>query len=75
MELNEIMFEYYLRFSVYHQFDENICDDVITVGDCTYLGDRVSSGGGCKAAVTARNMCEWVEFMEYGELLNGIVFL
>ena len=28
-----------------------------TVGGFTYLGDRVSAGRGCKAAVTARTRC------------------
>ena len=31
---------------------EKLCDEVETVGEFTYLGDRMS--GGCKAAVTAR---------------------
>ena len=26
----------------------------------TYLGDRVSAGGGCETAVTARTRCVWV---------------
>ena len=34
----------------------------------TYLGDRVSAGGGCEAAVTARTRCGWVK---YSELLYG----
>ena len=32
-------------------------DDVETVREFTYLGDRVSVGGGCEAAVTARTRC------------------
>ena len=31
-----------------------LCDEVETVSDFTHLGDRVSAGGGCKAAVTTR---------------------
>ena len=37
-----------------------LCDEVETVSDFTYLGDRVSAGGGCEAAVTARTICGWV---------------
>ena len=43
-------------------------------GNCqriTYLGDRVSDGGGCEAAVTARTRCMWVKFRECGVLLYG----
>ena len=42
-----------------------------TVGGFTYLGDRVSAGGGCEAAVTSRTRCGWVKFRECGELLYG----
>ena len=34
--------------------EEKLCDEVETVGEFTYLGDSVSAGGGCEAAVTAR---------------------
>ena len=34
--------------------EEKLCDDVETVRQFTYLGDRMSAGGGCEAAVTAR---------------------
>ena len=27
--------------------EEKLCDEVETVGECTYLSDRVSAGGGC----------------------------
>ena len=33
--------------------EEKLCDGVETVGELTCLGDRVSAGGGCEAAVTA----------------------
>ena len=33
--------------------------------------DRVSIGGGCEAAVTARTRCGLVKFRECGELLYG----
>ena len=32
-------------------------DEVETVSEFTYLGDRVSAGGGCEAAVAARIIC------------------
>ena len=34
-----------------------------------YLGDRLSVGGGCDAAVTSRTRYGWVEFMEWDKLL------
>ena len=33
--------------------EEKLCDEVETVREFTYLGDRVSAGGGCEAVVTA----------------------
>ena len=42
-----------------------------TVWELTYLGIRVSAGGGCEAAVTAKTICGWVKFREWGELLYG----
>ena len=42
-----------------------------TVKKFTYLGDRVSAGGGYEAAVTARTRCGWVKLRECGELLYG----
>ena len=33
--------------------EEKLCDEVETVKKFTYLGDRVSAGGGCEAVVTA----------------------
>ena len=41
------------------------------VSELTYLGDRVSAGGGCVAAVAARTRCGWVKFRESGELCCG----
>ena len=46
-----------------------LCDEVETVKEFTYLGDRVSAGGGCEAAVTVRTRYRWVEFMDCSELL------
>ena len=33
---------------------EKLCDEVEAVREFTYLGDRVSAGGGCEVAVTVR---------------------
>ena len=44
--------------------EEMLCDEVDTVRQFTYLGDRVSAGGGCEAAVTGRTRCGCVRFME-----------
>ena len=46
-------------------------DIVVTVREFTYHGDRVSVGGGCEAAVTARTRFGWVKLRECGELLYG----
>ena len=46
------------------ELEERLCDEVETVGEITYLGDRVSAGGGCEAAVTARTRCGWAKFRE-----------
>ena len=51
--------------------EEKLCDEVETVREFTYLGDRVSAGGGCEAVVATRARCEWVRFRECGELLYG----
>ena len=48
-----------------------LCDEVETVSEFTYLGDRVNAGGGCEAAVAAKTRCGWVKFRECGELLYG----
>ena len=42
--------------------EEKLCDEVVTVKEFTYLGDRVSVDGGCEAAVTSRTRCGWVKF-------------
>ena len=51
--------------------EEKLCDEVETVTEFTYLGDRVSAGGGCEAAVTARTRYIWIKFREYSEFLNS----
>ena len=43
-----------------------LSDEVETVSEFTYLGDRVSASGGCEAAVTSRTRCEWVKCKECG---------
>ena len=39
------------------ELEEKLCDEVEAVMECTYLGDRVSAGGGCETVVTARTRC------------------
>ena len=51
--------------------EENVCDEMETVKELTYLGDRVSTGGGCKTDVTARTRSGWVKPRECVELLHG----
>ena len=54
---------------------KELCKEVETVRGFFYLGDRVNSSGGCKAAVTARARTRWLKFKECGELLNSKRFL
>ena len=51
--------------------EEKLCDEVETVREFTYLGDRVSAGEECEAAVTARTRCGWVKVRECYGLLHG----
>ena len=51
--------------------EEKLCGEVETVWELTYLGDRMSAGGGCEAAVTARTRCGWLKLRECIELLYG----
>ena len=51
--------------------EDKLCDDVETVSEFTYLGDRVSAGGGCEAAITVGTRCGWFTFKECGDLLYG----
>ena len=51
--------------------EEKLYDEVETVSEFTYLGDRVSAIGGCEAAVTVRTKCGWVKLRECGKLLYG----
>ena len=51
--------------------EEKLCDEVKIGREFTYLVDRVSAGGGCEVAVTARTRCGWVRHKECSELLYG----
>ena len=42
--------------------EEKLSDEVETVREFTYLGGRMSAGGQCEAAVTARTRCVLVKF-------------
>ena len=37
--------------------EEKLCDEVETVKEFTYNGDRVSTSGGSETTVTARTRC------------------
>ena len=50
---------------------ERQCDEVETVMEFTYLGDRVSAGGRYEAVVIARTRCWLIKHRECGELLYG----
>ena len=50
--------------------EESLCE-VETVKEITYAGERVSAGGGCEFAATARKRCWWTKPRECGELLHG----
>ena len=54
--------------------EEKLCDEVKTVREFTYLGDRMSAGGGCEVVVTARTRCWLVKFREFSQLLYGRIF-
>ena len=46
---------------------EKLRDEVETVNEFCYLGDRLNASGGCEAAVTARVRIGWVRSKECGE--------
>ena len=50
---------------------EELCEEVETVRDFCYLGDRVNASGGYEGAVTARARIGWMKFKECKELLNS----
>ena len=41
---------------------EKLCDEMGTVNEFCYLGDRLISSGGCEVAVTAKIRIGWVRF-------------
>ena len=45
--------------------------EVKLVGLALEIGDTVSAGGGCEAAVTDRTSCGWSKLRECSELLHG----
>ena len=49
--------------------EEKLCDAVETERELTYLGNRVSAGVGCEAAVTAKTRCGCVNPRDCGEFL------
>ena len=51
--------------------EEMLCDEVETMREFTYPGDRASECLGCETAVTARTRCGWVMFWKCGKLLYG----
>ena len=40
--------------------EKKLCYEVERVSEFTYIGDWVSAGGGCEAAVTDGTRCLWV---------------
>ena len=51
-----------------------LCNEVKTVSEFTYLGDRLSVGGGCEAAMTAKTRRGWDKSRKCGVLLCGRKF-
>ena len=51
--------------------EEKLHDDVETVIDFSYLGDRINSVGGCVAVVASRTRLGWLKFKEFHDLLCG----
>ena len=51
---------------------EECCDEVETVWEYTYLGDRVRTGGGCEDALTARTIFGW-HGRRFALKLKGVV--
>jgi len=52
--------------------DLDICDGVLLekVDKFCYIGDMLSTSGGCDLAVTARVRCAWEKFREYSPILT-----
>ena len=51
--------------------EKNLCNLVETVREYTYLGDKVSAGGGYESTVTAKIRFMWIKLRECCELLHG----
>ena len=54
--------------------EEKLCDEVVTVRVFTYLCDKVSTGGGYEATLTASTRCGWVKCMKCSEMVCGRKF-
>ena len=54
---------------------EKLCDGKETVNGFCYLGDRLSSTGDCKVAVTAKVRIGWVRLGNVGRYCLEIGFL
>ena len=54
------------------EHEEKLCDEVETLRQFSYLGDRVNAGGGCETAVSVKTRCGWVKFRECCELPYSI---
>ena len=50
---------------------EKLSDEVETLSEYTYLGERVITDGGCEVAVTARIRCGWIKLRVCSELHHG----
>ena len=54
---------------------EGLCDEVETVKEFGYLGDRLNASGGCKTAVTSRVKIGWIKFRDAESCYKGEGFL
>ena len=70
------------RFFVYNKRDGArevqqlvTCDEVKTVKEFCYLGDRLNASEKCEAAVTERTKLGWKKFREYGEIFCLFIYL
>ena len=51
--------------------EAKLCDEVETVRELTYLGDRVSASGRCEVAVTAGTV-RWKFYIVHGSMERAI---
>ena len=54
---------------------EKLCDEVETVNEFCYLGDRLNASGDCEAAVTKRVKIGWVRFRKWERYCLEIGFI